>query len=139
MTLQRWEPLSLTDFFEDEIFPKQTSQKFPLDLAVDLYESDNNLIANMSVAGIEPEDIDVTVEDNYLRIIGTRNETNEIKDRNYYSKQISRGSFEKVVPLPIEIEKDSIQAEIDNGILTITMSKKEEIAEKKKVTVTKKK
>ena len=140
MAIQRWEPLSLSDFFDEEILSPQRTQKLPLDLAVDLFEEKDNLVANLNVAGIEPDDLDVTVEDGYLRVAGSRNETNEVKDKNYYSKQISRGSFERVIPLPIEIDKDSIKAEIDNGILVVTMPKKQEVADKKKkVEVTKKK
>lgn len=123
MSLIKWEPFGDIDrFFEDfPSFPRQ--DKFGWDLAVDVYEKDNNVIAEMNLPGIDPDNIDISVEDNYLRVSGSREESKEEKDKQYYSKEIKRGSFERAVRLPDAVEKDKVKAEYDNGELTITLPK----------------
>ncbi len=120
MALIKWEPFGGIDrFFEDfPAFPKQG-----LDLAVDVYEKDKNIIAEMNLPGIPPDKINVSVEDNYLRVSGSREESKEEKEKHYYSKEIHRGSFERVVRLPAAVEKNKVSAEYKNGELTITLPK----------------
>ncbi len=120
MALIRWESFGDIDrFFEDfPAFPKQG-----IDLAVDVYEKNNNVIAEMNLPGIDPDKIEVSVEDNYLRVSGSREESTEEKKKHYYSKEIRRGSFERVVRLPAEVQKDKAVAEYKNGELIITLPK----------------
>lgn len=120
MAIIKWEPFGGIDrFFEDlPAFPKQG-----IDLAIDVYEKDRNVIAEMNLPGIDPDKIDVSVEDNYLRVSGSREESTEEKKRHYYSKEIRRGSFERVVRLPAEVQRDKAVAEYKNGELTITLPK----------------
>ena len=121
MSLIKWEPFGDIDrFFEEGIL---TFPKFGRDLAVDVYEKENNIIAEMNLTGIDPEKIDVSVKDNYLHISSSREESKEEKKKHYYSKEISRGSFERVVYLPDAVQKDKIKAEFKDGELTITMPK----------------
>ena len=91
----------------------------------------------MQAAGVDPDKIDITLEDNYLKISGVREEKKEEKGKNYYTKQISRGSFQKVVPLEYEVEEDKIEAEMENGVLKIEMPIKnfKEKESKKKIPV----
>ena len=139
MSVTKLEPF-LTEFLDNDLFPVVNTQKLPLDLAVDLYEDEANLVATMNVAGINPENMDITIEDGYLKISGTREEEKEVKNRNYYSKQISRGSFERVIPLPIEVDKDNIKAELEDGMLKVIMLKKTKDSENKKtIKISKKK
>lgn len=119
MQLTKWEPLGELDRFFDE-FPRS---KFGWDLAVDVYEKDNNVIAEMSLPGVDPEKVDISVDDNYLRISGSREESKEEKDRHYYRQEIHRGSFDRTVRLPQSVDKNSTKAECKNGNLIITMPK----------------
>lgn len=128
MSLIKWEPLMDIDNVFDS-FPALA--KFGTDLAVDVYEKDNNIIAEMNLPGIDPEEINVSVENNYLRISGSREESKEDKKKHYYSKEIKRGSFERMVRLPSKVEEEGATAEFKNGELKITLPKTTESAAKK--------
>ena len=143
MAIIKWEPFGEIDrFFND--FPTQNFMPFGRDMAVDLYEEGDNLIAEMSIPGFDPEKIDITVEGNYLRIVGTREEEKDQpaqageKGKQIYSKEISRGSFERALRLPALVHEDKIVAECKDGVLKITMPKTgEKKKEKIKVSVKK--
>jgi HSP20 family protein len=138
MAIVKWEPFGEFDrFFND--FPALTAPHAGFgDMAVDLYEDGNNLIAEMSVPGIEAEKIDVSVEGNYLRICGKREEEKEKKTKQFYSKEIHRGSFERALRLPNPVNETKVSAEYKDGVLKITLPKLEEKrANKVKVVVKK--
>jgi HSP20 family protein len=119
MPIIRWKPFSeLDDLFEH--FHRHKA----MDLALDLYDEDDSIIVEMTVAGIDPDKIDISAEDNSLRIVGNREEKEEIEDRNYYRKEIKRGEFERLIPLPSSIDPEKTRAEVDHGILRIYLSKK---------------
>lgn len=128
MTLIKWEPFSEIDHFFDDL-PSLT--KVGWDLAVDVYEKDNNLVAEMNLPGIDPEKIDIAIEDGYLRVTGSREESKEEKKKHFYSQEIRRGSFERVVRLPSPVQKEKVTAEFKNGELRITLPKMKEIAKSK--------
>lgn len=122
MALVKWQPFREVDSFFDN-FP--ALPRFELDLAVDVYEESGNVIAKLNLPGIDPQKIDVEVEDHHLRISGTREEEKEEKTKHYYSKEIRRGSFERIVPLPCAVKKDKVTAEYKNGELKVTLPKME--------------
>lgn len=130
MSLIKWEPFGqIDDFFVD--FPRTSFNKISSDLAVDVFEKDGNVIAEMNIPGIKPEDIDVSIEDNYLRVSGSHEEEKEDTKKHYYSKEIRRGSFERVVALPTAVKRSGVEAEYSNGRLHITMPKAEETKDHK--------
>ena len=123
MALIKWEPFGDMDRFFDEVPSFPAASKFGFDLALDVFEKDGNVIAQMNLPGIDPQKIDVSIEDNLLRVAGSREESKEEKDKQYYSKEIRRGSFERVVRLPAAVARDKATANFKNGELTITMPK----------------
>ena len=138
MSIIKWEPFSEVDNFFQEL-PIQTFGKIGSDLAVDLYEEKENIIAKMNLPGVNPDKIKVSVEDNMLRVSGSHEEEKEEKKKHYYHKEIKKGSFERVVSLPQAVKKEGVSAEYKNGVLKIVLpkTKKEEIAHKIKVEVKK--
>jgi len=126
MAIVKWEPFGEFDrFFND--FPALNMQHAGFgDMAVDMYEDGNNLIAEMSVPGIEADKIDVSVEGNYLRVTGKREEEKEKKAKQFYSKEIHRGSFERALRLPAPVNEGKVTAEYKDGVLKITLPKMEE-------------
>lgn len=133
MSLIKWEPF---DEF-DKIFRDFGSlSTHPLssagfDLAVDVYEDNQNLIAEMNLPGLKGENIEVEIEDNHLRISGRRDETEEKKEKNHYTKEIRRGSFERVVALPNKVDKNKVEAQYKEGVLKVTMPILESSSDKK--------
>lgn len=128
MSLIKWEPFMDIDNVFDS-FPTLT--KFGTDLAIDVYEKDNNIIAEMNLPGVDPDKIDVSVENNYLRVSGSREESKEEKKKHYYSKEIKRGSFERMIRLPSKVKEENVSAEFKNGELVVTLPKAEESSSKK--------
>jgi len=138
MTIIKWHPFRDIEKFLEEDFPflpMPTMPKLGWDLAVDVYEEKGNVVAEMHLPGINIEKLDVAVEDNYLRISGAREEEKELKEKNYYSKEIQRGSFERTVRLPAQVLTDKAEANYKDGILKISIPKHEE-AKSQKIKVT---
>jgi HSP20 family protein len=123
MKIIRWNPHSLLD---DEFFtnPFSFSKQLGVDLAVDVYEKDENIVAEMHVPGINPDKFDISIEEHLLRVTGEREEKKELADKDYYSKEIKRGSFERLIELPALVDSSKTKAEYKDGILKIFMPKK---------------
>lgn len=140
--LIKWnsDPFSEFDRMFEDFFPMiranrsqfsqaNTSDGFMgFDMAVDVYEQDDKVIAEMNLPGIDPEQVDVEVENGVLRISGQRSAdvTNEDKEGNYFRREIRRGSFSRVVSLPETANTEKSSAHYKDGVLKITMDKKEE-------------
>lgn len=115
----KWEPFDDLDFFESRFLP--SFPRLGRDLAVDVYEEEGYVMAKMSLPAINPDDIDVTIDDNLLTISGTREEEKETDKKDYYSKEIRRGSFCRTVDLPKSVDAQKAQADYKNGLLTVSM------------------
>lgn len=124
MAIVKWEPFGDIDRFFDD-FPAAGFGKMGWDMAVDLYEEGNNVVADMSLPGIDPDKVEVTVEGNYLRVVGRREEEKETKNKQFYSKEIRRGSFERAVRLPTAVNEEGVHAEYKDGVLKVLMPKME--------------
>lgn len=123
MAIIRWRPFSEIDRFFDNLnnFTKEINQ----DLSTDIYQKDSDVIIEMNVAGIDPKDLDITIENDYVKVSGHRKEVSKEveKDKEYFKKEIKRGSFERIIDLPTSIEVDKAKAEVKDGILTLTLPK----------------
>lgn len=133
MAIIKWEPFDELDRFFDG-FPSMNTGRVGFDMAVDLYEESNNVIAEMNVPGIDPEKVDVTVEGDFLRIAGRREEEQERKGKQFYAKEIRRGSFERTIRLPERVDDEHVTAEYKEGVLRVVMPKRTS-SEKGKVKV----
>lgn len=115
-------------FFGDHFFPF-TQQKFAPE--IDMYQDHDNLIVETSVPGIDPNNVDISVENDVLTISGNMNEKKEVKNEDYYRKEIRQGSFSRSIILPIIVKGSEATAECDNGVLQITLPKAEDAKPKK--------
>lgn len=139
MSLVKWEPFDEFDriFRDFGMMTNQRNQKVGLDLAIDMYDDGNNLLAEMNLPGLKGEDISVEIVENHLHVSGKREELQEKKEKSHYAKEISRGSFERVVGLPNKIDVNKVEATYQNGVLKIVMPKIEETQDSRiKVKVT---
>lgn len=96
-------------------------------LAVDMYETNDNLVVKASVPGIKPEQLDVTVQGETLTIKGEAQEEQEREQGRYHVRERRQGSFSRMLALPFAIQSDKVQATFENGVLTLTLPKAEEI------------
>jgi HSP20 family protein len=138
MAIVRWEPFrdllttqdrfnrlfndTLSQFFGDE----GTLASASWAPAVDIYETDHDVVMKAELPGIDPKDVEVRVEDGTLYLKGERKFQNEIKKENYHRVERSYGSFTRSFTLPNSVDADKAKAEYKNGVLTLTMPKKEE-------------
>ncbi len=100
-------------------------------LVLDVYQDDGNIIVKSTLAGVKPEDIDITITNDMLSIKGAREKEENIEEDNYYYQECYWGAFSRSVILPTEVEADRIQASIKNGVLTIVLPKAEKVKTKK--------
>jgi HSP20 family protein len=119
MEIVRWEPLEAVDsFFSDH--PLKLP-KLGWDLAIDLFEEGKNVVAKMSLPGIIADDLEISVEEDSLTISGMREEEEEVDEKEYYSKEIRRGSFSRTVDLPKRVDPSKAKAEYEDGVLKVTI------------------
>lgn len=116
---------------EKEIEEKKLNQEKKEDLvseyegqlAVDVYQTDDEIVIKSTIAGVRPEDIDVTIDNDMVTIRGERKRDEEVKKENYFYQECYWGSFSRSIILPCDIETDKISAELKNGVLTVRLPK----------------
>lgn len=111
--------------FSDEWNSGWLTQGF--EASLDLSETDDKIEVHLDVPGIRPEEIDVEVSGNQLRITGERKEDREEKGKTYHRVERHSGSFSRTVTLPCEVKEAAIEACCDNGVLTISLPKAETV------------
>ncbi|MCS7175408.1 Hsp20/alpha crystallin family protein [Pseudothermotoga sp.] len=122
--LQREIDRLFEDFFTPTIRKRFDVYTFTPD--IDVYETDKEIVIEAEVPGMERKDITVKVEDNVLKISGEKKLEREKKDRNYRVYERSYGKFERCLALPDYVDAEKIKAKYENGVLTITIPKREE-------------
>jgi len=126
MSLIPWRPWlgrswdDLEDLLESKLPGIRQSGFIP---AIDMYEKGNNLVVETQVPGIDPEKVDVSVEDNVLILKGSSQRKSEVDEKNYYRREVSSGSFYRSLPLPVKVEGDKAQAVYEDGLLKIIIPK----------------
>lgn len=126
--LMPWRPFGLSRFF-DEDFDEELMSDIPLIRttmsvpAINVYEKGNNVMVEAQLAGINSEDVKIEVADDHVALFGERKEEKEEKEKNYYRKEVSYGSFSRVIPLPVKVNSDQAEATHENGMLKITLPK----------------
>jgi len=140
MALVRWNPATELDAFRrqmDRLFDEMTGHGFAGSrsehraltpqwgqLPIELNDAGDNLELKAQVPGINPDDLDVTVNRDSVTISGEYR--HEDKDDNSYGSEFQYGKFSRTVGLPVGIQKDNVQADYSNGILTLHLPKVEQ-------------
>lgn len=122
----------LTD--DDENFPVATSDWSP---AVDIKEEDQQFLIQADIPGVNPEDIEVEMDNGVLSISGNRHAEHEEEKEGYKRIERSYGSFVRRFSLPESAEPESIKAKCKNGALEITVAKRETPAISRRIAVEK--
>lgn len=108
------------------------SEPLPSGFPLDVLESDTEYTIKASIAGFDPDKIEITYDDNTLSIRGEINEENKSgEEGKYHIRERSYGSFYRAISMPGVIDPEQISAETDNGILIIHLAKKPETQPKK--------
>jgi HSP20 family protein len=93
---------------------------------VDIFEQEGSIVLKAELPGIDPKDVDIRVENNTLTLRGERQLDNEVKRESYHRVERSYGSFARSFSLPNVVDVEKIKAEYKDGVLRVTLPKKEE-------------
>lgn len=99
-------------------------------LAMDVYETDNDLVVTASVPGVKPEDVEITVTDDVLHIRGEVKSEEKVEKANYIRQERRFGRFERNLTLPMQVQADKAEAIFENGVLKLTLPKAEAVKPK---------
>lgn len=107
-------------------FGENTSNWFSgeAQLSCDVFEDKDNIIVKSTVAGVQPEDLEISISSDLLTIRGFRNQDEEVDEKDYYSRECYWGAFSRSIVLPKEVDQKKIDAAVKNGVLTIKLPKK---------------
>ena len=100
-------------------------------LAVDVVENEDGYVVKASVPGINPDDVEITFEENVLTIKGEIADENTEEGENYHIRERRFGSFGRSVRFPVEVNADEVEAAYENGVLTLNVPKAEEVKPKR--------
>ncbi len=133
--LIRWEPVrdmitlrEAMDHLFDEAFTRPFGAASALQApAVDMFQTDDEVVVRASLPGIKPGDVQISVTGEVLTIKGETKENTDHKEKSYHLREQRFGSFERSVSLPTAVVSDKAKAEFEDGILTITLPKAEEV------------
>lgn len=92
-------------------------------LTIDMYQSPAEIIVQAMVAGVKPEDLDVSITQEMVTIKGRRSYQHQITEDNFYYRELYWGSFSRSILLPQEVDAEEAQATIKHGVLTIRLPK----------------
>jgi HSP20 family protein len=139
MAIVRWQPfrdLLATEREFDRLFREAFSPLFghregelstrAWAPAVDIFETENSIVLKAELPGVDPKDVEVRVEDNTLYLKGERKFEKETKEENYHRIERSYGSFARSFALPNSMDAEKVAAEYQDGLLTLTLPKREE-------------
>lgn len=132
------EPFEEMDKMFSELTPSMRNMQGGFMPAVDMYEDKENVIIEAQLAGIDPDKVDVSIENDILTIRGESEKKSEIDEKNYYRKEIRRGGFYRSIPLPTHVLGDKANAVAEDGVLKINIPKAEQ-AKPKTIKIEKKK
>ncbi len=136
--LTRWEPMremmSLREAMDrlfDDAFTNPVrlhdGNSMP---AIDLYQTNDNVVVKAALPGLKAEDVQISISGDVLTLKGEFRQDNEIKEASYTLKEQRYGSFERSVLLPSEVQSDKAKAAFENGVLTISLPKAEQVRPK---------
>ncbi|MFN8434938.1 MAG: Hsp20/alpha crystallin family protein [Anaerolineales bacterium] len=98
--------------------------------AVDMYQTDKEVVVKAALPGIKADEVQLNVTGEVLTIKGETKQENEAKEKAYHIREQLWGTFERSLVLPTEVVADKAKADFENGILTITLPKAEEVKPK---------
>lgn len=137
MNLVRWNPWRemptlqhrINHLFNDPFFRSGDDDELRMGTwspAVDMFDDDDKIVIKAELPGMDKKDISVDIENRVLTLSGERNYDNEVKEENFYRREIASGKFKRAFNLPADVDSDKIKAEFKDGVLKVEIPKPEE-------------
>ncbi|HEY82772.1 MAG TPA: Hsp20/alpha crystallin family protein [Dehalococcoidia bacterium] len=139
MNLVRWEPFNqlmslrqaMDKLFEEAfITPSRAFGGFGVAVPIDMYQTDNEVVVKTALPGVKAEDIDITITGDTLHIRGENKVDEKIKREDYIYQEHRYGAFSRSITLPAGLDTDKAEAKFEDGVLTLTIPKSEEVKPK---------
>ncbi len=102
---------------------EESEEEFPGQLAVDVYETEERLVVKARTAGVNKEDLDVSISDGILTISGTLSSGDDSDAINWHIQECYWGEFSRTLALPVTVKEDEVEAVLKDGVLSISFSK----------------
>lgn len=139
--LVRWEPFrdlislreAMDQLFEESVVRPRVGQfarRGVGALALDMYETDDAVKVKTAIAGVDPEDLDISITGDTLTIKGETKAEEEIEEESYICRERRYGAFSRSLTVPVPVVADEAEAEFKDGVLTLTLPKAEEVKPK---------
>jgi len=142
MAVVRWDPFRELTALQSEVnrlFSKvgggDVAERQSWTPQIDVIETEDAIKLKAELAGMDPKDINIEVQDNVLTVSGERRFEEEVKEDKYYRIERRYGSFSRSIALPQTVDENRIEAKYDNGLLEVSVPKAE-VARPKKISVT---
>jgi HSP20 family protein len=139
MPIVRWEPFRnlvtlqerMNRLFEESVRGAGRGQEEDWAMgawapAVDIYEKGSDVVLKAELPGVDPKDVDIRIENNVLTLSGERMLDTEVERENYHRVERSYGSFTRAFTLPSTVDTTKVKADFKDGVLRITLPKREE-------------
>lgn len=130
MALIRWQPFQEMETLRrqmDQVFDEMTalnrSSQTTWQPAIELQDTEENVILRAEIPGIEGKDLDVRVTREAVAITGEHRYEKKTEEKGFFRSEFRYGKFQRVVPLPVAVQNDQVKADFTNGILTLTLPK----------------
>lgn len=132
MAMIRWQPFQEMETLHsqlnrifDDMNRFQSADSMTWKPAIELQNTDENLILKAEIPGIEGKDLDVRVTREAVAISGEHRYEKKAEEKGVFRSEFRYGKFERVIPLPVAVQNDQVKADFTNGILTLTLPKVE--------------
>jgi HSP20 family protein len=141
-TIVRWDPFRDLVSIQDElnrlfgrtyagVEPARPTAAGSWMPSMDVYETEDEIVATLELPGIDPGDVEVAVEDSTLTVTGMRGFTSEVNEEHYHRIERRYGSFSRAIALPQTADTDRVEASFDKGVLTVRVAKAEKAKPRK--------
>jgi HSP20 family protein len=140
MAIVRWDPFremmtlrnSMDRMFDDSMFRRLQAVPDGAEahLSMDVYQSEDAIVIQAVLPGVEPDDVDISITGETVTIKGEVKKEEEIKEENYLLKERQYGSYSRTLQMPIQVQGDKAEAMFENGLLTLTLPKAEAVKPK---------
>ncbi|NJR56255.1 MAG: Hsp20/alpha crystallin family protein [Acaryochloris sp. CRU_2_0] len=138
MSLVHWQPMPeldtlrrqmdrlFEDFWSDRGLPLFQTAKMTWMPAIELKETDTELVLRAQIPGISAKDLDIQMSEDTVTIMGEHQEEEKTEEKGFFRSEFHYGKFQRSIALPINVHNQKAKAEFKDGVLTLTMPKMEE-------------
>ncbi len=119
----RSQPAPIAIDTEEDFSTEIADEEVEGQLTVDVYQDKDNVVVQSTVAGVNPDELEVNITNESITVRGKRERVEKIEEKNYFYQECFWGKFSRSIILPVEVDPESSVATLKNGVLTVVMPK----------------